>query len=67
MFKWLKNLLRLSKRDTVKLYDGCTLCYGSGVVSFPIGGNRHFRGEYIYRRCHNGCELTPYGAQRLTK
>ncbi len=62
MFKWL----RLFKRDTVKLYDGCTLCYDSGVVRLP-SGNRHFSEGDIYRRCPAGCELTAYGTQRLTK
>ena len=63
MFQWFRNLFRVKKK-TSALYDGCNLCYGSGVVCLPTG-NRHFRGPDLHRRCPNGCELTYYGMSKL--
>ena len=62
--KWFKSFFRLFKRERVTLYDGCILCYGSGVVRLP-SGNRHFRGPDILRLCPDGCELTEYGRGQM--
>lgn len=66
MFKWLKIISRLFKKDKVKLYDGCTLCYGSGAVHLTIR-NKHFIAGDIYRDCPNGCDLTEYGMGLLNR
>ena len=60
--KWFKILLRLFRRNTI--YDGCTLCYGAGVVRISTG-NPHFRGPDITRLCPAGCKITPYGIGKL--
>ena len=65
IFKWLKMLLRLFKKDTTKLYDGCTLCYDSGVVRFTLR-NKHFEAGDYYRQCPRGCGLTQWGRLKLT-
>ncbi len=63
MLQFLKNIVRRSETDTVKI--GCNLCYDSGVVRFTMG-NRHFIEGELYHKCPSGCKLTHYGKSKLS-
>lgn len=56
----------LVRKDKVERYDGCTQCYGSGVVGLS-SGNRHFREGEIYHICPRGCKLTEFGRGKLIR
>ena len=62
MINWLTRLFR--KKDKVETFNGCNLCYDSGVVGLTMQ-NRHFSGGEYYRKCPNGCSLTEYGRGKL--
>lgn len=62
--KWLRKLARLFNRGKTKLYDGCSLCYGSGVVCLT-SRNKHFIEGVYYRECPNGCKMTEFGQSKI--